>query len=97
MSAVNFCEVASKLIERGYGPDETEAGLSRSNFTVEAVTRQDALAAAKLWPVTRRFGLSLGDRFCLALAVRLRRPALTADRRWGDLDLDVGIDVELIR
>ena len=95
MSAVNFSEVASKLIERGYDPDETETGLRLSDLAVEAATEQDAMAAARLLPLGRSFGLSLGDRFCLALAGRLRCVALTADQAWAGLDL--GVEVELIR
>ena len=95
ISAVNLCEVASKLIDRGYGPDETAEGLKRSEIDVEPVTEGDALAAARLRPVTRSVGLSLGDRLCLALAGRLQCPAFTADRRWGELA--VGIEVQLIR
>jgi ribonuclease VapC len=44
---------------------------------------------------TRRTGVSLGDRFCLALARELSLPALTADRRWKDLGL--GVEIQLIR
>lgn len=54
-----------------------------------------AEAAARLRPATRHAGLSLADRACLALARRLGVPAVTADRAWGDLD--VGVEVRLIR
>jgi PIN domain nuclease of toxin-antitoxin system len=37
----------------------------------------------------------LGDRACLALAIRKGATALTADRKWADLD--VGCKIELIR
>jgi|GEM_PF-2780485 len=40
-------------------------------------------------------GLSLGERACLALALALGRPLVTADRVWGNLD--VGVEVILIR
>jgi ribonuclease VapC len=40
-------------------------------------------------------GLSLADRACLSLAVERQAPALTADRAWGALALD--IEVRLIR
>jgi ABC-type thiamine transport system ATPase subunit len=46
-------------------------------------------------PSTRPQGLSLGDRVCLATALRLSRPVLTADRLWATLDVDVS--VHLIR
>jgi PIN domain nuclease of toxin-antitoxin system len=62
---------------------------------VEPFTDADAMAAAALYPKATGKGLSLGDRACLALAQRLGAPALTAERVWAELDLD--IDVQLIR
>ena len=54
-------------------------------------TRSDALAAGALSAPTRRQGLSLGDRACLALAQRLGATALTADRQWSQLKFGVSI------
>jgi PIN domain nuclease of toxin-antitoxin system len=38
-------------------------------------------------------GLGLADRACLALALELGVPAMTADRAWAELDADVAINV----
>jgi hypothetical protein len=46
---------------------------------------------------TRPFGLSLGDRLCLALAIREKPPALTADKAWADVAPLIGATVKLIR
>jgi ribonuclease VapC len=62
---------------------------------VEPFTTADAIDAARLRPLTRSVGLSLADRACLALAHRLNAPALTADRAWFRLELDV--EVRLLR
>jgi PIN domain nuclease of toxin-antitoxin system len=45
--------------------------------------------------VSRRAGLSFGDRACLALALIHGLPVLTADRAWAKVD--VGVEVRLIR
>jgi PIN domain nuclease of toxin-antitoxin system len=42
-------------------------------------------------------GLSLGDRYCLALAKREGVPALTAERRWPDIAAAADVTVNLIR
>jgi ribonuclease VapC len=54
-----------------------------------------ARIAARLRTTTRRAGLSLVDRVCLALGEQLGYRVVTADRVWGDLDL--GVDVVVIR
>ncbi len=42
-------------------------------------------------PQTKLLGLSLGDRACLALGMRLEIPVLTADTAWNDLTLNISI------
>jgi len=59
-------------------------------LTVHPATVQDAEWAARRWQSGE--GLSLADRFCLALAVRLDATAVTADTAWGD-----GAGIEQIR
>ena len=49
-----------------------------------------------LRPITLERGLSLGDRYCLALARREGVPALTAERRWPEIAMAAGVEVELI-
>jgi PIN domain nuclease of toxin-antitoxin system len=51
--------------------------------------------AAELRSITRPFGLSLGDRACLALAIERKAAVYTTDRAWKNLDL--GIEIEVIR
>jgi PIN domain nuclease of toxin-antitoxin system len=45
--------------------------------------------------ITRPYGLSLGDRACLALAIRRKATVYTTDAAWKNLNL--GIEVEVIR
>ena len=53
--------------------------------------------AGMLRPLTLPGGLSLVDRYCLALARREEVPAMTAERRWPDIAEAAGVKVELIR
>jgi len=100
VSVVNWAEVLSKLAEAGKDPEVAAAELrraegSRRALSIEPLTAADCVAVARLRPVTKRQGLSLADRACLALAERLGVPALTADRKW--LEADVMAEVQLIR
>jgi ribonuclease VapC len=96
-SAVNIGEVVAKLHDLGMAVavvDEIIAGLQ---LEVHAHDLAAALPAGHLRPATRRAGLSLGDRACLALARALRLPAITADRGWLGVADAVEVRVELIR
>jgi ribonuclease VapC len=99
LSVVNLCEVVTKTIDRGRSADPLLSSLPGLGVRFEPVTVEDARLAGQLRVRERELGasgvLSLADRACLALASRLQVPALTADRAWADLDL--GVDVRLIR
>lgn len=66
---------------------------------IEVVAVDAALAeeAARLQPATASAGLSLGDRFCLALAKREQLPAITADKIWSTIAGAIGVKVTVIR
>ncbi len=96
MSTVNFAEVATKYVLRGF-PEE--AMRLRDELPVMFVPVDDdlALQAALMASSTKPLGLSLGDRICLALAKRTGLPALTADRAWLDVAGTLGVTVEVVR
>ena len=88
VSSVNLTEVAAKLLETGM--DEASARLAVSVLGIGEIvdfTEDLAWEAAKLRPLTKQHGLSLGDRSCLALAIKLNVPAITADKEWSKLKL----------
>ena len=95
LSTVNLTEVAQMSLARRIVSEGFTEDLQAVGLTIFPFTAGDAMLAAKLWQDTRSVGLSLGDRACLALGMRLGLPVLTADRAWGELSLDV--DVTLIR
>jgi PIN domain nuclease of toxin-antitoxin system len=95
LSTVNYAEVVSKLIDKGFDAEEARGIAGLLPFDIIELDRNCAANAGVLRATTRRVGLSLGDRVCLALAAELQLPVLTADRRWADLDL--GVEVRLIR
>ena len=95
IGAVNLSEVVAKLIEDGVPEPQIRLAIGRLELNVHAFDAEHAYLAGILREATRAFGLSFGDRACLALAQSLGAPALTADRSWSRLDL--GIAIEVIR
>jgi PIN domain nuclease of toxin-antitoxin system len=95
ISAVNLSEIIAKLVERGYRDDEAERAVDGFLPSVMPFDAALAIDTGTLRRGTRRQGLSLGDRACLALARREDVRVLTADRAWADLE--IGIEIEVIR
>ena len=95
ISSVNVAEVITKLALRGSADGDIAAALGVYRLTVAPFHEVSATAVGLLVRRTRHRGLSLADRACLALAMELRLPVVTADRAWAELDL--GIDIRLIR
>ncbi len=95
VSAVNWAEVVQKSLKRKADISWMRKGFTEVGVVFEPFTPDQAELAARLWDKTRPQGLSLADRACLALAMERDAPVLTADRAWGELDLDV--EIRLIR
>jgi ribonuclease VapC len=95
VSAVNYAEIVGKLIERGATLEEAQGALNAIDLQVVAYDEGLAERTGELVHATRRLGISLGDRACIALAERERAPAYTSDRRWSQIPCIA--DIRLIR
>jgi len=95
LSAVNLAEVHTRLLQRGAAADHVWNRILSLQCEVCFFSDDQARIAAELIGKTRPFGLSLGDRACLALAIERKATVYTTERVWKDLSL--GIDVEVIR
>jgi ribonuclease VapC len=92
-STVNLAEVQTKLVSAGGSPDEAWEDTLTPIRDAMPFTAEQAKIAGSLVSQTRRLGLSLGDRACLALAMVLKSPIYTADKTWRNLKLGVPIHV----
>ncbi|WP_254913749.1 type II toxin-antitoxin system VapC family toxin [Sphingobium sp. Z007] len=95
VSVVNYHEVLAKLTDHGVDAAEAQMMLAELDIDVVPADRDQADVGGKLRRETRDIGLSLGDRSCLALALCRNATAVSADRAWEALDVDVV--VELVR
>ena len=95
LSTVNLAEAHTRMIEVGASAEHAWSRLQSVQCEICFFSDTQARTAAELRSITRPFGLSLGDRACLALAIDRKAPVYTTDRIWKKLDL--GIEVEVIR
>jgi PIN domain nuclease of toxin-antitoxin system len=95
ITSVNWIEVVQKSLSAGVDVDGMREDLRDLGLMVVPFLAEDADTAATLWPQTKHLGLSLADRACLSLALRLNLPVLTCDRAWGQLNLP--LQIELLR
>ncbi|MHB8528732.1 MAG: type II toxin-antitoxin system VapC family toxin [Caulobacteraceae bacterium] len=97
LGVVNLAEIVSHYAKLGSERPEIEAMLRPLPIRLLPVDAALSYTAAMLRPVTVERGLSLGDRYCLALAKREGAPAMTADRKWPAIASAAGVEVVLIR
>ena len=97
ISSVNLHEIVAKVAEKGATPEQARELVEKLRLTVHPCDGADAIEGGLLRVATREKGLGLGDRACLALAKRLKLPAVTADRAWADIADAVGVEVVLVR
>lgn len=97
LCTANAAEVIAVLMRRGLTAEDATQALEDLPLTIIAVDQDLAVRAGVMEQPTRRHGLSLGDRLCLALAARERLPAMTTDRIWGLAGPLVDVEVRLIR
>ena len=95
ISSVNWAEVVQKSIAAEVDLDGMLEELEALGLRVEPFIAEDAELTGRLWTQTKQIGLSLGDRACLSLGLRLKVPVLTSDRAWGSLKLS--LDIQIIR
>lgn len=97
VSTVNVSEVYTYAALNQLKPDVLDAFFQDSGIEIAPLTLDQAVDAGGLAAVTRKGGLSLGDRCCLSLARLRQARVLTADRSWLKFAEDVGVSIDLLR
>ena len=95
VSTVNVAETIERLMDAGMSEANAKLSLELLHLEVIDFDIEMARLAGSLKLSTKRLGLSLGDRCCLALGLVRGNSVVTADRLWAKLKL--GIQVEVLR
>lgn len=95
ISAVNWSEVMQKSLASGININDMGDELHALGLTVAPFEAAQARRASLLWQHTRKKGLSIADRACLATAQHMNAPVFTTDRIWSALELS--LDIRVIR
>lgn len=93
LSAVNLIEVHTRMIALGADPTRAWNRVLDFQCQICPLTEAQSRVAAELFPATRPYGLSLGDRVCLALAIERQAKVYTTDRVWKSIPLSLEIEV----
>lgn len=96
ISTVNVAEVYKYCVENeGLSEDNINNLMKMLDVKIVDFCNEQALISASLINETKKYGLSLGDRACIALAIHGNHSIITCDRVWKNLN--VGIEFMLAR
>jgi len=84
LSVVNLAEMSAWFSRKGMEADLPLIYASDLGIDIYDMTIRDAVETGRLADFGRSAGLSLGDRACLALGLRLGAQVFTADRAWSE-------------
>jgi PIN domain nuclease of toxin-antitoxin system len=97
VSTVNVAEVYTYAAINELPTDAIDAFFADTGIEIAPFDHKQAITTGQLAGITRKAGLSLGDRSCLALSKMRRAEVLTADRPWEQVAEAVGLTITLLR
>ena len=96
ISSVNIAEVYKYCIEvQKLTEEETKDLIKLLDIKIVDFNNEQALITATLVNKTKMYGLSLGDRACIALGLAGKHPVITCDTVWQKVD--VGVEFIMVR
>ncbi|MCG2840767.1 type II toxin-antitoxin system VapC family toxin [Sandaracinobacter sp. RS1-74] len=97
VSTVNVAEVYTYAAINELPTEAIDAFFADTGIAIVSFDSVQAVTAGQLASITRKAGLSLGDRSCLALAKLRNAEVLTADRPWQQVASTTGLTITLLR
>src|SRR3970040_880330 len=93
ISTVNLAEVYRKIVSEECNLEEVSPRLKALGLIILPFDEDEAKISAELYPIGKSLGLSLGDKACLSLGLKLGLPVLTTDKTWSKINLEIDIRV----
>lgn len=97
ISTVNQCELVSIFARNDMSEEEINDIITDIVPEVIPFCENISIKAGKLSRFTNAYGLSLGDRACIATAEYYKMPVYTTDKIWAELKKNVSIPITIIR
>ena len=97
MSTINVAEVAKYFVEKhNIAISVIKSAIESNLYEVIPFDAEQAYISAELITITKKYGLSIGDRACLALGMTKGYPVYTADKIWANLNIP-NLSINIIR
>lgn len=96
ISSVNLSEFVSVLARSNIPVDEIDEIITDIVPEIIPFSEDIAIEAGKLTNYTKEYGLSLGDRACIATGIYYNMIVYTTDKIWVELEIE-NVDIKLIR
>ena len=92
ISSVNVAEIYKYCMDKQQLTEsDCKNIMAISGIKIIDFSNEHALISAKIYSQISKYGLSLGDRACIALAISTSSPLLTCDQIWQQVKLDVEV------
>jgi len=96
MSSVNVSEVASILLDSKMSVTEAREAIEPFIDSIVPFDLEQSINCASLGKISKHLGLSLGDKACITLGIKLGVPIYTADKIWQEFK-SKEVNIKLIR
>jgi PIN domain nuclease of toxin-antitoxin system len=95
ISTVNYAEIVAYFIRANISEEDINLMLNGIVNEIVNFNEEQSITSGLLIAKTNKYGLSFGDRACLALAIQMNLPVLTADKSWSKIKSN--IEIKIIR
>lgn len=91
ISSANYAETVSKLFDLKMPAEAIQTTMDNLEMECVPLSEAQAFVAGELRVISKPYGLSLGDRACIALGITSQLAVYTADTAWAKVPTECEI------